>query len=130
MTSKHEPAEPIPPLGQTAWRGIAGKCPDCGQGSLYSGFLTLKSECDACGRDFTAADAGDGPAIFVMLITGFIIVGAALFVEVYYQPPYWFHALLWLPLGIVLPLAMLRPLKGLLLALQYRHQAAEGRLAD
>ncbi|ODA67234.1 hypothetical protein A7A08_01981 [Methyloligella halotolerans] len=127
-----EPGRPetAPPLGQTIWRGIVGRCPDCGKGRLFSGFLNLKKECDVCGRDFRSADAGDGPAIFVMLITGFVIVGAALYVEVYYQPSYWVHALLWLPLGIVLPLAMLRPLKGLLLTLQYRHQAAEGRLAE
>ncbi|XSG80994.1 MAG: DUF983 domain-containing protein [Methyloligella sp. ZOD6] len=115
---------------QTLWRGIVGRCPDCGQGRLFSGFLTPRSECDVCGRDLSFADAGDGPAIFVMLITGFLIVGAALFVEVFYQPPYWLHAALWLPLGIVLPLAMLRPLKGILITLQFRHQAAEGRLAD
>ncbi len=119
-----------PPLGQTVWRGIAGRCPSCGEGKLFSGFLTLKNECDACGTSFAFADAGDGPAIFVMLITGFLIVGAALYVEAFYQPPYWLHALLWLPLGIVLPLAMLRPLKGILVALQYRHEAAEGRIAE
>ncbi len=130
MTFDPAQADSIPRLGQTIWRGIAGRCPACGEGKLFSGFLNLKNECDVCGASFDFADAGDGPAIFVMLITGFLIVGAALYVEVFYQPPYWLHAILWLPLGIVLPLAMLRPLKGLLVALQYRHQAAEGRLAD
>ncbi|MEG6508746.1 DUF983 domain-containing protein [Methyloligella sp. 2.7D] len=114
--------------GLTIWRGLRGRCPDCGEGSLFTGFLDLKKSCDVCGRDFSFADAGDGPAIFVMIITGFIIVGAALFVELVYQPPYWLHALLWGPLAIILPIGMLRPLKGLLVALQFRHEAAEGKL--
>ena len=128
--STTEPQISSPSLPQTLWRGAAGRCPNCGQGALFSGFLGLKERCASCGSDLSAADAGDGPAIFVMLITGFLIVGAALFVEVVYQPPYWVHALLWLPIGIILPLAMLRPLKGLLVALQFRHKAAEGRISD
>lgn len=73
-------------------------------------------------------DSGDGPAVFVILLAGFVVVGAALIVEVMYQPSYWVHALLWLPLGILLPLALLRPFKGILLCLQYHNKAEEGRL--
>jgi Protein of unknown function (DUF983) len=60
--------------------------------------LTLKSKCDVCVLDFSFADAGDGPAIFVIMIAGAIVVGAALVTEVKYQPPYWVHAVLWIPL--------------------------------
>jgi uncharacterized protein (DUF983 family) len=115
-------------LRTAAQRGLAGRCPRCGEGALFSGFLKVAPRCDKCGQDFTSADSADGPAFFVMSISGFIVVIAALVVEVVYQPPYWVHALLWVPLILVLTIAPLRPVKGLLIALQYHHKAAEGRL--
>ena len=108
--------------------GLAGRCPSCGRGALFRGFLTLRSRCDACGLDYAFADAGDGPAVFVILLGGLIVVAAALIVEVVYQPPFWVHAVLWAPLILVVTLAPLRLLKGLLIALQFHHKAAEGRL--
>ncbi|MBI1262590.1 MAG: DUF983 domain-containing protein [Rhizobiales bacterium] len=108
--------------------GLRGRCPRCGKGHLFSGVATLKPGCEKCGLSYDFADAGDGPAVFVMLIAGFIIVAAALVVEVKYQPPYWLHAALWLPLTILLPLALLRPLKGWLVATQYTHNAKPGEL--
>lgn len=108
--------------------GLACRCPQCGRGKLFSGFLTLKDSCEVCGLNFGFADAGDGPAVFIMLIVGFIVTGGALFVEVTYEPPYWVHAALWLPLAIGLPLLILRPFKAVLIALQYHHKAEEGRL--
>jgi uncharacterized protein (DUF983 family) len=109
-------------------RGLRGQCPRCGEGSLFQGFLTLRPACERCGLDFGFADAGDGPAVFVILIGGAIVVFAALITEAVYQPPYWVHALLWLPLILIVTLTPLRPIKGLLVALQYHHKAAEGRL--
>jgi uncharacterized protein (DUF983 family) len=108
--------------------GLRGRCPRCGEGRLFQGFLTLRPRCEHCGLDFGFADAGDGPAVFVILIGGFIVVFAAMIVEILYQPPYWVHAALWLPLILIVTLAPLRPIKGLLIALQYHHKAAEGRL--
>ena len=90
--------------------------------------MTLKSKCDVCGLDFGFADAGDGPAVFVIMIAGAIVVGAALVTEVKYQPPYWVHAVLWIPLILILTLWPLRGLKGLLIALQYHHKASQGKL--
>jgi uncharacterized protein (DUF983 family) len=110
-------------------RGLSGRCPRCGGGRLFNGFLTLASRCERCGLDYSFADSGDGPAVFVILISGFIVVGAALIVEVMYQPPYWVHALLWGPLILATTLLPLRPMKGLLIALQYYHKAAEGPAA-
>ena len=110
--------------------GLGCRCPRCGQGRLFSGYLTTAPRCEVCGLDYGFIDAGDGPAVFVILIVGFVVVGAALLTEVAYQPPYWVHALLWLPLILLLSLGMVRPLKGLMIALQYHHKAAEGRLAD
>jgi uncharacterized protein (DUF983 family) len=109
--------------------GLRARCPRCGKGRLFSGFLTLAPRCEACDLDYGFADTGDGPAIFIMLIVGFVVAGAALVVEVMYRPPYWLHALLWGPLILILCLALLRPFKGVLLALQYHHKAEEGRRA-
>jgi uncharacterized protein (DUF983 family) len=108
-------------------RGLSCRCPRCGKGKLFHGFLTLARRCDRCGLDYSFADAGDGPAVFVILIAGFIVVGAALVVEMLYEPPYWVHALLWGPLILITTLWPLRAMKGLLIVLQYYHKAAEGR---
>src|ERR1044071_6736187 len=116
-----------PSLTQSIMTGLAGRCPRCRKGPLFSGFLNLRKGCPQCGLDYSFADSGDGPAIFVILISGFIVVGAALIVEVAYQPPFWLHALLWAPLILIVTLGPLRLLKGLLIALQYHHRAAEGR---
>jgi uncharacterized protein (DUF983 family) len=121
----HDPA--YPPVSAYI-AGLTGRCPRCGKGKLFSGFLTLKPLCDVCGLDNSSADAGDGPAVFVILLAGFVVVAAALAVEVLYQPPFWVHALLWLPLILIVTLGPLRPIKGLLIALQYQNKAAEGRL--
>jgi uncharacterized protein (DUF983 family) len=108
--------------------GLACRCPRCGEGKLLQGFLGVRPRCEACGLDYGFADAGDGPAVFVILAAGLIVVGCALIVEVLYEPPLWLHALLWLPLILATTLWPLRPLKGLMIALQYHHKAAEGRL--
>lgn len=109
-------------------KGLLCRCPRCGKGKLFSGFLTLRPKCDACGLDYNFADAGDGPAVFVILIGGGIVTAAALATEVAYQPPYWLHAVLWLPLVLLVTLAPLRSMKGALISLQYHHKAAEGQL--
>jgi uncharacterized protein (DUF983 family) len=108
--------------------GLACHCPRCGQGRLFQGFLNLRPSCQACGLDYGFADAGDGPAVFIILIAGFIVVGCALVVELRYEPPLWLHALLWLPLILATTLLPLRSMKGLMVALQYHHRAAEGRV--
>ena len=107
--------------------GLACRCPGCGKGKLFAGFLGVRPRCEACGLDYSFADSGDGPAVFVILLAGFIVVFAALVVEILYQPPFWLHALLWGPLILLVTLLPLRPMKGLLIALQYHHKAAEGR---
>lgn len=106
---------------------LTASCPRCGKGRLFKGFLSVDDACGVCGLDFKRFDSGDGPAVFIILIAGFIVAGGALLVEMNYQPPYWVHALLWIPLSIVLPLAMLRPLKAAMIALEYTHDAREGR---
>jgi len=116
-------------LGVSIRRGLAARCPGCGEGRLFAGFLDLAPRCERCGLDYSFADSADGPAVFVIFIAGFIVVFAALIVEFAYAPPYWVHAVLWLPLIVVTTLLPLRPMKGLMIALQYHHKAAEGRLS-
>ena len=107
--------------------GLAGRCPRCGQGRLFSGFLALRPSCEVCGLDYGFADAADGPAVFIMFAVGFLVVGLALWVEFTYEPAMWIHMALWLPLTAILSLALARPLKGLMIALQFIHKAEEGR---
>ena len=120
----------VPTLTQSALRGIACRCPRCGQGKLYAGFLDLQPRCESCRLDYAFIDAGDGPAIFIIMLAGAIMVGAALIVEIRYQPPFWLHAALWLPLIVATTLLPLRSMKSLLIALQFHHKAAPGRLID
>lgn len=108
--------------------GLRGRCPRCGQGRLFAGFLRLRPACDHCGLDFAFMDSGDGPAFFIMSAVGLVVVGLALWVEFTYEPPFWVHALLWVPLTLILSAVLMRPAKGLMVALQYHHRAEEGRL--
>jgi uncharacterized protein (DUF983 family) len=114
---------PPPPVST----GLRGRCPRCGQGRLFSGFLAVRPACESCGLDFSFADAGDGPAFFVMSIVGIVVVALALWTEFTYEPPLWVHAALWLPLSTILSLGLVRPLKGLMVAVQYANKAEEGR---
>ncbi len=109
--------------------GLACACPRCGRGKLFDGFLQVRPRCDVCGLDYGFADSGDGPAVFIMFIAGFIVVGAAVLTEAIYHPPYWVHAVLWLPLILLVTLGPLRPMKGLMIAVQYHNKAAESRFA-
>ncbi|WP_320199076.1 DUF983 domain-containing protein [Agrobacterium sp. rho-13.3] len=108
--------------------GLQGCCPRCGRGRLFEGFLKLKPQCSACGLDYDFADAGDGPAVFVMLIMGFLIIGLALWFDARFAPPVWLHALIWVPLATILSLVLLKKFKGIMIALQYRNNASEGRI--
>ncbi len=97
---------------------------------MLTGFVNVAPRCEACGLDFKFADAGDGPAVFVTLFAGFIVLGMALWTELKYEPPMWVHLVIFLPMTLVVCLGMLRPLKGVLVALQYRNRAEQGRLDE
>lgn len=116
-----------PPQGPVA-TGVRGRCPRCGEGRLFDGFIRLAPRCRVCGLDVSFADSADGPAVFVILIAGFLVAGAALIVEIAYAPPLWAHAVLWGPLVLLLSLGLLRPLKGILVAMQYVHRAKQGEI--
>jgi uncharacterized protein (DUF983 family) len=104
------------------WRAALGcRCPRCGQGRLFVGLLNVRTACEVCGLDLSAQDAGDGPAVFVILFLGLVVVGLAAIVEIKFSPPIWVHMALWTPLIVGGAVAMLRPFKAGLIALQYRH---------
>ena len=117
-----------PPWVFTA--SILGRCPRCGQGKLFDGLLQVAKSCSVCGLDYSGFEAGDGPAVFVILIVGAIVAGGALITEVAFHPPYWVHAMIWGPMIVILSLGLLRPLKASLIVLQYKHRAEEARRAD
>jgi uncharacterized protein (DUF983 family) len=114
----HEPAR-IDPIRA----GLLCRCPHCGQGALFSGFLQVVDRCSACGFDFSRLNTGDGAAIFIMQIAGGIVVFGALFVMIAFDPPIWLLLLVALPLVAALSLGLMRPGKGVMIALQMRNKA-------
>lgn len=108
--------------------GLAGKCPRCGRGPLFKGYLGLRENCTACGLDYARADAGDGPAVFVIFIVGFAAVLSAILIRYGFGAPMWAAFAVSAALAIGLTLALLRALKGVVIAVQFNNKAAEGRL--
>jgi len=108
-------------------RALAGRCPNCGRGPLFQGFLKVRPDCAACGHDLAGIHTGDGAASFIMQIAGFVVGFSALYVEIAYHPPMWLHLMVWLPLVAALSLALMRPGKALMIGLQFRNRH-EGRM--
>jgi uncharacterized protein (DUF983 family) len=108
--------------------GLRCLCPACGRAPLFVGLIKIPDQCANCGADFRSADTGDGPAVFVMLIVGFIIVPLTLITQIVFHPPMWVHMLIWLPVTAALCVGVMRPFKAILFALQWKHKAAEARL--
>ena len=109
---------------------LFGRCPRCGKGPLFKGFLTLQPKCVSCGLDYSVFDPGDGPAVFGILIVGAVVAAGALWVEFTFSPPLWVHAVLWAPTIAILSTGFLRLAKSVLVVLQYKHQAQEGRRVE
>ena len=122
MTLRQQAEEPSPLAS-----AIAGRCPRCAKGRLFSSWVRFAPRCAACGLDFSSFNVGDGPAAFLIFIVGTITVVAALVVDGAFSPPWWVH-LVWIPVATALTIAGLRVSKALLLALEYRHRAREGRV--
>jgi len=118
-------AQPAP-LVETALKGL---CPRCGAPGLFEGMTRFRPLCPACGLDRAAFNVGDGPAAFLTLVIGAIIVALALTVELTLHPPLWLHVILWAPATAVDVIAGLRVSKAAMLALEFRNAAGEGRSA-
>lgn len=114
------------PIATTIRHGLVCRCPRCGKGPVFAGFLKPAARCSACDLDLGFADSGDGPAIFIIFIVGFLILALAGITESIWHPAPFIHLLLWLPMTVILCLALLRPFKGVMIALQYRNDAREG----
>jgi uncharacterized protein (DUF983 family) len=106
--------------------GLKARCPRCGTGRLFNGYIATAKGCSNCGLDYAFIDSGDGPVPFVILLVGFIVAGLALWTDVSYAPPLWLHFIIWIPLAVILSLVSLRWVKGILIALQYRNKAGSG----
>lgn len=106
--------------------GILCRCPRCGEGRLFSGYLKLAPRCEKCGLDLAFADSGDGPAVFVIFLVAPLVILMALVVGSLVPIAPWMHLVIWIPMTVVLCLALLPPFKGVLVNLQYRHDAHEG----
>ncbi len=109
--------------------GIRGRCPRCGEGHLFKGYLTLAERCEVCGLDYSFADPADGPAFFAMWLGSFPALVVGLWLELSFSAPLWVHFITTFPLILLGCLAVLRPAKGWLVCSQFRHKAEEARFA-
>jgi len=105
--------------------GLTLRCPACGEGKLYSKYLTIRDTCSVCGAELSNVAPGDGPAVFVIMIVGFSVVGGALLTEIAYQPPFWVHASIWIPTIIGSSLLLLPLLKSLFFASHFVNHAGD-----
>jgi uncharacterized protein (DUF983 family) len=108
--------------------GLKCRCPNCGEGRLYRGFLKFKDRCEACGADLTIADTGDGASFFVMFVALIFIAPTAMFLELALSPPRWVHMVIWPPVIVIFCMMLLRPFKATLFALQWKHKAGQAQL--
>ncbi len=115
MTQRHPGS-----MSQALWRGFTMRCPHCGQGSLFGRFLKVRPECPVCGEDFSHQRADDFPAYLVIVVLGHIVIPAVLIIEELFAPPIWLQYLIWLPLIAFGALALLQPVKGAVVAVQWQ----------
>ena len=118
--------DPAPSLLGALRAGVLCRCPNCGRGPLFAGFLAVADRCAVCGFDLKAADSGDGPAVFVILIAGFLACFGLVLHEILARPPWWALLMIWPAVGLIASLVLLRPTKSLLIAMQFHHHAGEG----
>jgi uncharacterized protein (DUF983 family) len=100
-------------------RGFRCRCPRCGEGKLFRAFLKTANDCSVCGLDFTPHRADDLPAYLVIVIVGHIVVPIALWIETNYSPAVWLQLATYLPLTFIMSLALLQPVKGTVVGLQW-----------
>lgn len=121
MSEPHDaPAKYAPREAQRAiWRGARKRCPACGKGALFNGFLSVSPACPSCGEELHHQRADDAPAYFTIFVVGHIAVGGVLWAERAYSPEPWVQGVVWITLAVVLSLWMLPRIKGMLIGLQW-----------
>lgn len=127
MTSDDQDQKGQPPLWRAAFFAT---CPECGAPGLFESGVKFRDRCAACGLDFARYNVGDGPAAFLTLIIGALLIAFALTLDALVHPPMWVHVILWIPLTVAAVVYGLRVGKAALLASEHQRQAAEGKLSD
>lgn len=120
----------MPDKSKIMGAGLRGRCPNCLEGPIFDGYLKFAKDCPTCGESFEIEDAGDGPAVFVIMIASFLVVPPALIFQMVLEPPVWLTLLIWVPAIIIVCLALLRPFRGLMFAMQVMNKAEQGQLED
>jgi len=115
--------EPKPAINYLA--SALGSCPICTKGKLFRGLLTVRDSCDVCGTDFKATQTGDGPVVFVILIVGAIVCTGIMVADFSYHLPMALNLAVFLPMGALLSLGLMRPLKGLMIAAQLKYKVKD-----
>ncbi|MBX9860287.1 MAG: DUF983 domain-containing protein [Sphingomonas sp.] len=124
------PLDPLTSAPTPTQVALKGLCPRCGSRTLFKGWTQFADRCGVCGLDLSSFNVGDGPAAFLTLIIGAVIVALAITVELSFSPPFWVHIILWIPLTAIAVVGSLKMAKGALISLEYRNAAAEGRIKD
>ncbi|MEO5597386.1 MAG: DUF983 domain-containing protein [Novosphingobium sp.] len=124
-TPEHPESKGQPGIAVAA---LFGLCPQCGAKTLFSGLTNFADKCPACGLDLAQFNVGDGPAAFLTLIIGALVVGLAVWLELGLHPPFWVHVILWVPFTAGAVILGLRACKAWLLGAEYRRSAGQGKL--
>jgi uncharacterized protein (DUF983 family) len=120
----------LPPRPALLAQALQGLCPRCGAKTLFASMIEFAPVCRVCGLDFSAFNVGDGPAAFLTLILGTLVVIMAITLELTLHPPLWLHMLIWIPVTAAGVIGSLRIAKAALIALEYKNAAHEGRIVD
>ena len=118
---KDQPVTPTNPI----LAGLLCRCPVCGKGPLFEGFLKVRKTCNVCSADLSKAESGDGPVVFILLIVGAIGCGGLLFTELNARLPVTAVLAIWIPITVGLSLGVMRPFKALMIAAQFHFKASE-----
>ena len=119
MSSRSDPSHRQRPRLSALKRGFLGRCPRCGDSPIFAGYLRIRERCDACDLEFHHHRADDAPPYFTIMIVGHIVIAGLVALETNFHPPTWVHMAIWLPLTLVMTLALLRPVKGALIGYQW-----------
>jgi len=114
-----QPSRPARPLGEAIKRGLLSRCPNCGEGKLFRAFVKPVDKCSVCGEEISHHRADDLPAYLDIVVVGHIVIAGFMAIEMRYVWPMWLHFAVWAPLTLILALAMLQPIKGAVIGLQW-----------
>ena len=110
---------PARPLVDAIKRGALGRCPACGEGKLFKSFAKTVDHCAVCGEELHHHRADDLPAYLVITIVGHIVVALFLIAEFMLDWSSWQHLALWVPITLIMSIALLQPCKGAVVGLQW-----------